>query len=611
MHDTFQRLLTMSGPDVQALNAQAALGEPVPPERSQFSHLVRHFLARFFNHETASPDGDAKTRLVQIAFAAGLPPLLVAMYLWPVYHPVIADMMRRQAPPGPPPYWVQANHHFFFVIYSFAVVGIATVFEWDMFFPDLTDLFVLTNLPIPALRLFSARVAAIAILVAGFLIDTGGVAPLIMPAATDPPNMPRLVLGHFASVMAAGLFSSALVLGAQSVVLALFGERIFRRFALAAQGVAVTAFTVLLLFFPVLSQFTADLLKSGGNGVLFFPPYWFLGIYQRILDGPGAQPIISNLARIGVLALLAAVTLVVVAYPIAYLRRTRQLLVGAKARSSQSRFFNSLLTPLVGIVARTPTCRAVFHFIGQTMLRVPRYRIYLVLYGGVGISFVAVIALNLHISRHQLYFSIDPDGLRASIGLIAYWIVSGLRTSFMSAGNRQGAWIWRIVHGEPPAHSTCIERVAAARRWTLLASLAATFAVLGLLRIYAPPESKTGLSTAAQIVTAVACCVLLTDIVFLRSETVPFTGAPARGHNNLALTVLGYFTLLPLIMALSTGCEFWMERDIHNLGPAIVIAAVVHLWLRKLSQDHLRLYSNDPAIDEDVDQEFIGLGLRS
>jgi hypothetical protein len=610
MRDSFQRLLTMSGPDVLALGAQALLGEPVPPERSQFAHLMRHFLARFFNHETASPDGDAKTRLVQIAFAAGLPPLLVAVYLWPVYHPVIEFTMRHHALPGPPPYWLQANHHFFFVVYSFAVVGIATVFEWDLFFPDLIDLFVLNVLPIPARRLFSARVAAIAILVAGFLIDTGCLAPFVMPLATDPPSLPRLMFAHIASVLSAGLFASALVLSVQSVVLATFGERFFRRFALAAQGIAVTAFAVLLLFFPVLSQFTRDLLESGSKNVFLFPPYWFLGIYQRILDGPTAQPIFTNLARAGVFALLASVSLVIAAYPVAYLRRTRQLLVGAKARSSQSRFFNPLLAPLNAVVARTPVGRAVFHFIGQTILRVPRYRIYLVLYGGVGLSWVAVTVLRLRTSDQQLHFSINPDGLRASIGLIAFWIVAGLRTTFASAGNRQGAWIWRMIHGEPPVFTNALERAAAAKRWVMLASLAITLAMLGVLRIYAPHEIRTGLSTAAQTVLAVAFCVLLTDFVFLRYDTVPFTGSPARQQSNLAFTVLGYFILLPLIMFVSRGCEIWMERDIRNLGVAVVMAVVVHLWLGKLSRGHLRLRCDDLAVDEDEEQIYRPLGLR-
>ena len=99
------------------------------PQRSQFSLLVRHFLERFFNHETASPDGDAKARLVLIAFATGLPGFVVALYLWPVYHPFHRWPPGRPSIVDPPPYWLQVNHHFFFVVYSFVAMGIVTVFR--------------------------------------------------------------------------------------------------------------------------------------------------------------------------------------------------------------------------------------------------------------------------------------------------------------------------------------------------------------------------------------------------------------------------------------------------------------------------------------------------
>ncbi len=200
MSDEFQRLFMMAEPEILSLNAQAALGAVRQPERSQFSQLVRHFLERFFNHETASPDGDAKSRLILIACATGIPGFVVALYLWPVYHQMFG---------GYPSYWLRVNHHFFFVIYSFVALGMITVFEWDMFFPDLLDIFVLTTLPIPDGRLFRARVAAIAILIAGFLFDANFLAPLVLPAATDPPDMPRLIAGHVLAVLGSGLFSAA------------------------------------------------------------------------------------------------------------------------------------------------------------------------------------------------------------------------------------------------------------------------------------------------------------------------------------------------------------------------------------------------------------------
>src|ERR1035437_5537104 len=120
MREEFQRLFMMSEPEALSLKAQAALGPVRQPERSQFSLLLRHFLERFFNHETASPDGDAKARLVLIAFTVGLPGFVVALYLWPVYHPFFG---------GRPTYWLQVNHHFFFVLYSFFAMGIVKVFE--------------------------------------------------------------------------------------------------------------------------------------------------------------------------------------------------------------------------------------------------------------------------------------------------------------------------------------------------------------------------------------------------------------------------------------------------------------------------------------------------
>src|ERR1017187_2268435 len=137
MSDFFQRLITMSDSQPLSVRSMAALGPVRQPDRSQFSLLARHFLERFFNHETASPDGDANTRLVRMAFATGLPPFIVAVYLWPVYSPMAGWPPGQHSMGDPPTYWLQVNHRFFYVVYSFVAMGIIAFFEWDMFFPDL------------------------------------------------------------------------------------------------------------------------------------------------------------------------------------------------------------------------------------------------------------------------------------------------------------------------------------------------------------------------------------------------------------------------------------------------------------------------------------------
>ena len=264
------------------------------PERSQLSHLTRHFLERFFNHETASPDGDAKGRLVLIAVAAGLPPFMVAIYLWPVYHPFIG-WPPGQHPAGPPTYWAQVNHHFFFVMYSFVAMGIITVFEWDLFFPDFLDVFVLGRCPFQGARYSWRACGAIAVFIFGFLFDANVLAPVVLPMATDPPNLLRFVAGDVVAVAAGGLFAATFILALQGVLLSVLGERLFRRISLAVQGLAVTVLVVMLLLFPVISGVTPGLLQSGKPMVRWFPPFWFLAMDQRILEGPAALPVFRRI----------------------------------------------------------------------------------------------------------------------------------------------------------------------------------------------------------------------------------------------------------------------------------------------------------------------------
>jgi hypothetical protein len=335
MPDAFRRFLLLAEPEALSLYSQAELGEGRQPERSQFAHLVRHFLERFFNHETASSDGDAKARLVLIAFATGLPGFVVALYLWPVYHPVRGWPSGNPSDGGPPPYWVQVNHHFFYVVYSFVVIGIVTVFEWDMFFPDRLDLFVLETLPIAARTMFMARVSAIAMLLGAFLFDANLLAPLALPAAIDPPDIFRFLAGHLLAVTCSGLFAAALILALQGLLISVLGERLFRKLSLPMQGLLISAFLMLLLLFPVLSGAVPVLLQSGSAYARYCPPFWFLGMYQRLFEGSAALPIYSNLAQTGYLALVFTTTLAVLTYPIAYLRRSRGLIEGVESRHAR------------------------------------------------------------------------------------------------------------------------------------------------------------------------------------------------------------------------------------------------------------------------------------
>jgi len=610
MGDGFQRLIVDAQPAVLSLNVQAAMGPLRQPQRSQFELLVRHFVERFFNHETASPDGDGKTRLVQLAFAAGLPGLIVAVYLWPVYHPVIVYPPHPETIPGAPPYWVQLNHHFFFVIYSFVVMGLVTVFEWDLFFPDLLDIQVMGSLPVKQRRVFMGRVAAIALLIAGFLFDANFLAPLILPMSTDPPSLLRLEMGHVAAVTASGLFAAFSIVAAQSVLLALLGERLFRKVSLLLQGAAVAGLAMLLLLFPVLSGVTPSLLQSGNRAILLFPPYWFLGIYQQALGGPSAIAEFRTLQTIGWTALAAVLAIAVCAYPIAYLRRVKNLVEGAVTRRKKTRTLLPLNAAAHTVLVRNPVGRAVFHFINQTLLRLPRYRIYLVLYGGVGLSVLIATVLRLDVDRGHLRAQASADGIRAAIGIAAFWVTVGLRTAFVSSGNQRGGWVFRFTHGRPAHFAAAIKGLQAVKTWVLACAVLASAVVVALLRLVAPAELLTLHATAAQLVVGAGLCVILTDAVFAPVLIVPFTGESVGEAPNLAFTLLKFFTFFPFVTSGALLAEVWIENSWPHCAAAALTVLVVHLWFRYRHREAVRINSQQAEVEEGEDDFPMRLGLR-
>jgi hypothetical protein len=608
MDETFQRLFVRADHQVLSLNVQAARGPVRVPERSQLSLLIRHFLERFFNHETASPDGDAKTRMVQIAVATGLPGLLVSVYLWPVYHPF------RNWPPGsdgnPPAYWLQVNHHFFFVLYSFIAMGIATVFEWDLFFPDLLDVFVLGPLPLNAIKVFVARVAAIALFIAGFLFDANFLAPLVLPLSTDPVSLPRFLAGHVLAVLGSGLFAAVFILSLQGLLLATLGERLFRKISLLFQGSSIAALLMLMLLFPVLSGVVPVLLETGSVFARWLPPFWFLGIYQRLLEGPSALPIYTSLAQTGCAALVVVGALAIIAYPIAYRRRVRQLIEGPPTRRINRFLARPLHRLLHASAMRLPARRAVFHFISQTVLRVPRYRIYLVLYGGVGLSVVTSGILRFSIMHRQVHMEISADGLRAAVPIIAFWIIAGLRMAFISDGNQRGNWVFRIVHGRPAQYATAWEQFNASKVWALIcASITVVLACLGS-RLLAPPELLTVPATATQLLIAAGACLLLADCFFLNVTTVAFTGSGSRQRSNLAFNVLKYFAFFPIVAGLPPVLEPWLEGSIERFALAAAVILIAHLLLVRRHRQIVQEYCNQLELEDDEEEFPMKLGLR-
>ena len=415
-------------------------------DRSQFEVLVRHLIYRFFHNELLASDDETK-RVMLVSYAATLPSFVLTLFLYFIYHFALPPM------PYPRPFWSQIGDHYFFVMYSFLIMGAAAVYEWDLLFPNLLDVFVLSVLPISTRRLFFARVLALTIFLGLVLVGTSILGTLSFPVVADLPRFGYHLLAHALSVLMSGTFAAASFFALQGILLNTVGQHIFRRITPLLQGGSMMLLLAVLLFYPAVCHSIIPLLTSDSTAVRCFPPFWFLGIYERILQGPSALPIFSQLARTACSALLLMLSIVLLTYPLAYRRRVRQLIEGAGAIDNPSHAAAPLRRILHTVILRHPAQRAVFHFVSQTILRTQRQRVMLGMYGDLALAVTISNMVVLHIAAGHLRPSLLPYGIRTAVPIMAFWTIVALSSIVSAPIDRRCSWLFHAIIGRPgPDH---------------------------------------------------------------------------------------------------------------------------------------------------------------
>ncbi len=566
-------------------------------EQSQFEILVRHIFYRFLHNELLTSDDDETKRVMQISCAIAVPGMLVALFLFPAYHAFPPY-------PVPRPFWAQSGDHYFYVMYSFVVMGAATVFEWDLLFPDLVDVFVLSIQPIANRHLFFARVLALAIFLGLVLFGTTILGILFMPLVAELPNFLRHLLAHSTAVFASGTFAAATFLALQGVLLNIVGENIFRRITPLLQGVSIMFLLAILLLHPTLSRSLEPLLTSGVAAVRLFPPFWFLGIYERLLMGPSAPAIFHELARTGCYALLVMLACAVSTYPLAYRRRVRQLVEGGRTIDRPSHTAVPVQRILQATILRLPAQRAIFHFISQTILRAQRQRVMLAMYGGLGFALTLSDMLVFRIGEGHVRPALLPSGIRSAIPVMVFWTVAGLRSVLASPIDRRGAWLFRVIIGRPKAG-----HFAGTRIWVTLWATVIGLATAIVLRALSSGNLQSDLVTLNQLLIAIGVSFLLADIFLFSVRSVPFTHLRKSSITDLPLVIVRYVVLFPLLVAILVHNETWIEASSSHLLKTLFFLVAAHLLLVKIHARSLLQSTLDTHPDE-PDEFPQRLGLR-
>jgi hypothetical protein len=487
--------------------------------RSPFRLLLRMFQDRFFEDDTVSPGSGFETNIYQVLGFLLTVGFFVAYLSMPAFLELSFSKVHTPAAD-----WALRNFRLFFPALSFAVIGFATVFQWDMLFPDRRDFLIVSLFPVPLRDIFAAKFGALGIFL-GLLIAALNFFPTLSAALFCLFKVNawgfglRLVTAQIAATAGAAVFAFLLVAALQGLLINITSPRIFRGVSPWIQTFGMSLMVLSIFTYPVYFLLLKPAAEARQPWLWFFPPVWFTGLYDILL--PGGDPFFASLCHYAIRALAIVFLSFCLTWALGFKRHFRRTLEADDTlarRPARSRLHG---------LAASPQERAIFSFCRKTLARSTKHRLFLATWLSVGIS--AGVFVALAVRNGKLEWS--PEGVRAFPFLIAFFVISGFRTVFQFPADLACNWLLQITES----------------RWTEMARRAARKAVLlcGLLpvllailpfEIFAAGRT-TGIMHVLFQLTAGA---LLTELMFWKFGKVPFTCSYFAGKTSLSLLAVLY-----------------------------------------------------------------------
>ena len=537
-------------------------------ELSQFRELARHFFSRFFDNDLVAintDEADMRATVVNILAILAAPGMLLPFLFLTKYVKLQdAPMYVRDL--------ASLGEKEFFICFSMTVMGLVTVIEWEMLFPDRRDYANLTPLPIRLRTMFGAKIAALLAFLTVFSVAINAFSPVMFPAVVlqkgSVLNVIPFARCHIVSILAANTFVFFLCVAVQGVLMNVLGYRLFRRVSPYVQFVLVA---LLILMFLLSGRIVSELQLHRPNpaAVYAFPPLWFLGLYQTQLGW--TNPVFRELASSARSAAGWTTIGALATYLLSYKRHVTRSLESADefstVPSAMDRFVGRVLDRFV---VRDALQQAAFYFIWKTLTRSRRHKLLFAAYVAVGFAviFEGLAVLVARGGNSWMYRPI-PELLPAPL-ILAFFILCGMRHVFAVPAELRANWVFQVSdRGE-------------ARR--CLAGVKKAMIVLGVVPLFAlllPLHVLFwGWRTAAlHMLFGTVVSLLLVEVLLVNFEKFPFTCSYLPGKANLKMSwpiyLFGFTTYVSVFLTL----EHWMLQRPLRFAWLAAVVILVHLAL--------------------------------
>ncbi len=414
----------------------------------QFSVLTGHFFHRFFQNDIVDFEDQMKEKVIGgMAFLTVLGVQIANTIL--LKYPFMEDE-------GPS--WV--DKCFFFWVFML-LLGLITVIEWDVIFPDRRDYLNLMPLPITLRTLFLAKSASFFLFIGLFAVAAHAPASfafgyfLTRFRSDSFLFFIRYMAAHVLAGLAACIFVFFLCVLVQGLLMCLLSYGLYRRVSLVIRFALLTSLVFLLIVsltasvsipqsfsnFPAMKESQARFLHA-------FPPMWFVGLYEYLLGN--RDMFFAAKGRLAVGAVAASILAFFGAAALSYARHLKKLSevrrgrgIFKKTRGRLSRIFDAAFL-------RNPTQRAIFHFFGQTLSRSTTHRMRLFNYLAISSAIALMMLGSTQLLRSNLTTS--SRTILAVPLVMSFILLLGIRTLVNIPASLEANWVFQMTEREPARH---------------------------------------------------------------------------------------------------------------------------------------------------------------
>jgi hypothetical protein len=321
-----------------------------------------------------------------------------------------------------------------------------------------------------------------------------------------------------------------------------------------------------VLIMPLLASSLRPLVRIDSWLLDYFPPIWFLGIYESLSSSPGAIPEAQEWAWTALKASAVTASLVALCYGAGYVRHSRKILEGLQSNDLAPRWWDTLAGKVLNsCLLMNPYQRAAFEFVGKVADRSAKHRISAALYSGLGLA-LALSSLFVIDRREASPFRFSPTGVLEAAAVLSFLAIAGWRATFSIPYELPANWIFQMA-----SKGCAAEFRKAIRKWVFVCRILPLYVLLAVCE-FAWFDSATAVS---HVVFDLITAAFLTEAFFFGFRKVPFTCGYLQSKLQLAFFAVVYLNAFTIYTSAMGSLKAWVAADAGHLLQFLAVSLIL------------------------------------